>query len=150
MIISGGLLMYKIEDKIFVYLVHPGGPYFKNKDKGWWTIPKGLPDPDEEILNAAIREFEEETGVEPEPPYLELGNVKQKGGKIVYCWAFEYNSKADIQFKSNRFQIEWPPASGKTVLFPEVDKAEWMEIDTAKQYINERQKAFLDRLNDLI
>src|SRR5690606_32259734 len=111
----------------------------KNKDKGWWTIPKGLPDPNEEIINAAIREFEEEVGIEPEPPFLDLGNVKQKGGKIVYCWAFKYSSDADIQLKSNSFQIEWPPASGKTVLFPEVDKAEWMEVDKAKQFINERQ-----------
>lgn len=150
MIVSAGLLMYKIERKVFVYLVHPGGPYFRNKDKGWWTIPKGLPNPDEDLLNTAIREFEEETGIKSVPPYLDLGSVKQKGGKIVNCWAFKIHSSVEIDFKSNKFLIEWPPGSGKNVLFPEVDKAEWMEIEKAMLYINERQKIFLDRLSDLL
>lgn len=150
MVVSSGLIMYKKEEKIYVYLVHPGGPFFKNRDKGWWTIPKGLPNPGEGLLEAAIREFTEETGIIPDAPYIDLGQIKQKGGKRVNCWAFEKKDSSNINFKSNTFSIEWPPSSGKTATFPEVDKAEWMDLETSKIYINERQKLFLERLSKII
>lgn len=150
MVVSAGLLMYRKKEKIYVYLVHPGGPFFKSKDKGWWTIPKGLPNPGEGLLEAAVREFTEETGIIPEAPYADLGQIKQKGGKMVHCWAFEKKDSLSINFKSNNFSIEWPPSSGKIVSFPEVDKAEWMDLETSKIYINERQKLFVERLIEII
>lgn len=146
---SAGLLMYRKDEIIYVYLVHPGGPFFKNKDKGWWTIPKGLTNPGEDLLAGAIREFTEETGIIPEAPFTDLGQIKQKGGKTVHCWAFEKKDFVKINFKSNTFSIEWPPSTGKIVTFPEVDKAEWMNLETSKIYINERQKLFIERLIDI-
>ncbi len=145
-VISCGLLMYRLDPELSVYLVHPGGPYFSKKDKGWWTIPKGLPNAGEELLNAAIREFEEETGLKPAPPYTELGEVRQKGGKVVYCWAFENNSDSELIFRSNTFSMEWPPKSGKRMDFPEIDKAEWMDWQAALEFINSQQSAFVERL----
>lgn len=149
-IVSAGLLMYKrAYSKIYALLVHPGGPFFKNKDKGWWTIPKGIPSAGESLLEASIREFREETGIEPQPPYLDMGMIKQKGGKLVHCWAFEgkWNEKDGI--KCNTFPLEWPPKSGKVVEFPEVDKAEWMPLDKALLFINEKQKPFLEKLGSI-
>lgn len=148
-IISCGLLMYKEDPELYVYLVHPGGPYFKKKDKGWWTIPKGLPNVEEDLLDAAIREFEEETGLTPTPPFIDLGNIKQKGGKIVYCWAFQNKSQSEFFFKSNTFSMEWPPKSGKRVDFPEIDRAEWMEWKSALDFINVQQKVFIEKLIEL-
>ena len=145
-LISCGLLMYRLDPELYVYLVHPGGPYFSKRDKGWWTIPKGLPNAGEELLNAAIREFEEETGLKPAPPYTQLGEVRQKGGKVVYCWAFENNAGSEWVFRSNTFSMEWPPKSGKRLNFPEIDKAEWMEWQSALEFINVRQRVFIERL----
>jgi len=141
--------MFKIDPELSVYLVHPGGPYFRNKDKGWWTIPKGLPNADEDFLDAAIREFEEETGLVPYPPFINLGSIRQKGGKMVHCWAFENISRNDIALKSNLFSLEWPPKSGIMVDFPEVDRAEWMEWKLALEYINPRQRFFIEKLVEI-
>src|SRR5436190_5427068 len=125
--IAAGLLMcHWAGTELEYFLVHPGGPFFKKKDAGVWSIPKGMPEGEEELLNAAKREFYEETGLVSKPPFHELGKIEQKGGKIVYAWTFlgEWISTDGIQ--CNTFTIEWPPRSGRQQEFPEVDKAEWM------------------------
>lgn len=149
--VSAGLLMYKrAYGKTYAFLVHPGGPFFKNKDKGWWTIPKGVPSPGESLLETGIREFREETGIAPRPPYIVMGSIKQKGGKVVYCWAFEGEWDETQGIKCNSFSLEWPPKSGNMVAFPEVDKAAWMDLDKALLYINEKQKTFLEKLRSCL
>lgn len=149
--IAAGLLMCKLEvDRLYFFLVHPGGPFFKNKDKGVWSIPKGIPESDkEELLSVAIREFEEETGIKPVGDYRPIGHVQQKAGKIVHAWAFlgEWDSKSGI--KSNTFSVEWPPRSGKFQNFPEMDKAEWLPYGEAVNKINPAQIEFLDRASKL-
>ena len=102
-----------------VFLAHPGGPLFRNKDDGHWTIPKGEPPENEALLDAAVREFEEETGIKPHGPYLELGSIRQKGGKTVHAWAFEGNYDESQPVQSNTFEMQWPPGSGKICSFPE-------------------------------
>src|SRR5687768_17509367 len=118
-LVACGLLMCRRQNGILQYfLVHPGGPFFKNKDAGVWSIPKGIPDEGEDHLAAAIREFMEETALEPQPPYHPLPHVQQKGGKTVYAWTFlgEWDESQGI--KSNTFSLEWPPKSGKFQEFP--------------------------------
>ncbi len=131
-----------------VLLAHPGGPYFRNKDEGAWTIPKGEVADGEDLLMRARTEFEEELGM-PAPTAangIELGSVKQKGGKTVHAWAFAGDCSADFVAVSNSFEIEWPPRSGRMQHFPEIDRAEFFPIEEAKRKINEAQVAFLDRL----
>jgi predicted NUDIX family NTP pyrophosphohydrolase len=143
---SAGLLMYRWQNKALeFFLVHPGGPFFKNKDEGYWTIPKGEPEGNEALLEAAKREFIEETGIEPVGPYIELGQVKQKGGKVVHAWAFEKDEVKDVI--SNNFELEWPIKSGKKVFFPEVDKGAYFGLKEAEVKINLAQKDFLLRLS---
>lgn len=145
--ISAGLLMYRIrEGKLEVFLAHPGGPYFKNKDDGYWGIPKGLIDPGEDPLQAAIREFKEETGITPQGDFIPLGEVTQKSGKIVKAWAFEGEREETKGIKCNTFEIEWPPKSGKKASFPEVDRACFFAIEQAKIKMIEAQQTFLERL----
>ncbi len=130
-----------------VLLVHPGGPFFRKKDNGAWTIPKGEVAEGEDHLSRARVEFEEEIGINPmvsDP--IELGAVKQKGGKTVHAWAFEGNLPADLVLKSNTFAMEWPPRSGRTQEFPEIDRAEFFSIAEAKEKINQAQIELLDRL----
>jgi predicted NUDIX family NTP pyrophosphohydrolase len=142
---SAGLLMYrKINDIPEYFLVHPGGPFFKNKDDGFWTIPKGEPEEGEELLETAQREFFEETGIKPIPPYIQLGQVKQKGGKVVHAWAFEKDCNDPIQ--CNTFSIEWPPKSGIITSFPEVDLGGYFKYEEASLKINEAQAEFIKRL----
>jgi len=120
---SAGLLLYKFVDKtVFFFLVHPGGPFWKNKDLESWSIPKGEFTNDEEPLDAAIREFKEETGFEADGDFIKLEHVKLKSGKIVYAWAVDFDLDETL-IKSNTFEMEWPPKSGKLQSFPEVDKA---------------------------
>lgn len=129
-------------------LVHPGGPYFRNKDDGAWTIPKGEVAEGEDLLTRARTEFEEELGM-PAPAaedWIELGSVKQKGGKTVHAWAFEGNLPDAFAIVSNAFEAEWPPRSGRIQQFPEVDRAEFFQMEKAREKINEAQVAFLDRL----
>ena len=143
---SAGILLYKTlgaEPEFF--LVHPGGPFFAKKNEGWWTIPKGELLADEEPLDAAIREFEEETGYKPQGPFTALQPIVQKGGKQVLCWAAEGDLDSTA-ITCNTFEIEWPPKSGKLRTFPEVDKAAWYTLSEAKILINERQIAFLEEL----
>ena len=115
------------------------------KDAGWWTIPKGEIFPAEQPLEAAVREFEEETGFRPKGPFIELKPIKQKGGKQVMCWAAEGDLDPDT-IVSNTFVIEWPPRSGKQVSFPEIDRAGWFSFEEARFLINERQMPFLEEL----
>jgi predicted NUDIX family NTP pyrophosphohydrolase len=145
--VSAGLLMYRGRGAALeVLLAHPGGPIYVRRDHGWWTIPKGVPDPGEDLEACARREFAEETGIARNlGPLLSLGTVKQKGGKLVYAWAFE--GDCDITaLKSNTFEIEWPPKSGKTRVFPEIDRFEFFDPDAAKAKINDAQAEFVDRL----
>ncbi len=143
---SAGILLFKkIDQELQVFLVHPGGPFFKNKDLGSWSIPKGEFDTDEDGLTAARREFKEETGQFIDGNFILLKPVTLKSGKKVYTWAVE----GDIDHKSivsNLFEIEWPPKSGKRQSFPEVDRSEWFDIETAKLKINVKQIAFIDEL----
>jgi len=144
---SAGLLMYTIiEGKLKVFLAHPGGPFFKNKDEGFWSIPKGLIEKNEEYLQTAIREFKEETGITPKGEYLPLGSIKQRNGKVVYAWAFPVESEGLRFIGSNTFKLEWPPRSGNIHEFPEIDKAEYFTIEIAKKKINEAQIELLSRL----
>ncbi len=146
--IAGGLLMYKfVEGSPRVFLAHPGGPYFRNKDEGVWSIPKGEIEGEEDQLMAAIREFEEEIGFRPEGNFFYLGSAQQKGGKWNYIWAFEGDwEKGKSLPQSNKFPMEWPPGSGQTQYFPEVDKVEFFTIPFARKKIRDRQAIFLDKL----
>lgn len=145
--ISAGLLLFRTQNgHLEIFLVHPGGPYFSKKDKGAWTIPKGEVEEGESMLETAIREFHEETGLQPGVEFIALENIKQKGGKTVHAWAFEGDWDESKQLKSNEFEIEWPPRSGKKQKFPEIDKAEFFSLSVAKQKINPAQVEFLDKL----
>jgi predicted NUDIX family NTP pyrophosphohydrolase len=150
---SAGLMLYRQAAEgsgIEILLVHPGGPFWRNKDQGAWTVPKGEFDDDEEPLAAAQREFKEELGA-PAPPgdYLTLGSIKQKGGKIVHAWAV----KADFdpgKLESNTFTCEWPPYSKRMQEFPEVDRAEWFTPEVAKEKILAAQVPLIDGLLEIL
>lgn len=147
---SAGILVYRRRDVgLEVLLVHPGGPYFRNKDEGAWSIPKGEIDEGEEPLAAAIREFAEEIGPRPAGDFRELGNVRQRGGKTVHGWAVEGDCDPSCLPMSNTFTIEWPPRSGRYEAFPEIDRAEFFDVQTARMKINPAQVAFLDRLEQM-
>jgi predicted NUDIX family NTP pyrophosphohydrolase len=144
--ISAGLLMCrKAKDHLEFFLLHPGGPFFKNKDLGVWSIPKGLPNESEDLLIAAQREFHEETGLTAAPPFHSLGTIRQKAGKVVHAWAFlgEWNESNGIE--CNTFKLEWPPRSGKYQDFPEADRAAWMNFETAGRHIIPEQIPLLER-----
>jgi predicted NUDIX family NTP pyrophosphohydrolase len=144
--VSAGLLLYRFRaGRLQVLLVHPGGPFFRNKDLGAWSIPKGEPDEGEPLLDAAKREFREETGFVVDGEYLELTAVKQKAGKVVHAWALEGDCEPEA-LRSNTFPLEWPPRSGKRVEFPEVDRAEFFELEKAREKINPAQSALLEEL----
>jgi predicted NUDIX family NTP pyrophosphohydrolase len=149
---SAGLLMFrKKKSGLEVLLVHPGGPFFRNKENGAWTIPKGEAVEGEDLRARAKLEFEEEMGVEPPASeWMELGMVKQKGGKTVHAWACEGDLADGFVVASNTFAMEWPPRSGRTQEFPEVDRAEFFLIDVAREKINQAQIEFLDRLVALV
>ena len=147
---SAGILLYRSTDsEPEVLLVHPGGPYWKNKDDGAWTIPKGEFEESEEPLAAAIREFKEETGFIIQGEFKALDPILQKAGKIVYAWAIEGDIDA-TKVKSNFFEMEWPPKSGKKQSFPEIDKACWFALSKAKLKINSSQIALLDQLSEML
>ena len=149
--LSAGMLMYRASPGILeFFLVHPGGPFFRNRDLGYWTIPKGLPNPGEDLMDTALREFAEETGIVPTPPFFDIGSIKQKGGKIVKAWAFAGDWDQETGIKCNEFLLEWPPRSGKQVKFPEVDRAAWMGYEEAKKAIIPEQIPLLDRIRDYL
>ncbi|HYP06573.1 MAG TPA: NUDIX domain-containing protein, partial [Bryobacteraceae bacterium] len=148
---SAGLLMYRVRPGgPEVLLVHPGGPFFANKDAGAWTIPKGMPDEGEDLLDCAKREFREETGFDPGAgPFLPLGTVKQKGGKTVHAWAFEGDCNP-AEITSNTLKVQWPPRSGKWITVPEVDRAAFFPLDIARAKINAAQQELLGRVEGAI
>ena len=135
---SAGIVAYRIKKSVEVFLVHPGGPYFRNKDAGVWSIPKGEYTDEEDPILAAKREFREETGFEPSGNFVELPPVKQKSGKVVFAWAVQTDLD-ERNVISNTFSIEWPPGSGKMKDFPEIDKAGWFTLEEAKEKINPAQ-----------
>ncbi len=144
--VSAGLVMYRFRGgQIEVLLVHPGGPFFVRKDDGAWSIPKGVVGEGEAPLDAARREFKEETGFEANGPFLELTPVRQRSGKVVCAWAFEGDADPGA-FRSNTFTMEWPPGSGRERTFPEVDRAEFFGPDAARVKINSAQAALLGAL----
>ena len=141
------MLMYRMRgDQPEVLLAHPGGPLFAKKDDGHWTIPKGEVEPGEDLLEAAVREFTEETGVAPSGEFVELGSVRQKGGKIVHAWAFRGDWDDSQPFRSNTFDLEWPPRSGRIQSFSEIDRVEFFPIPEGRGKLKEAQHPFLDRL----
>ena len=148
--ISAGLVMYRIRrGRPQFLLVHPGGPFFKNKDEGAWSIPKGEVAPDEDLLAAAQREFREELGLEPQGPFLPLEPIRQKSGKRVYAWAFEGDCDPS-EIRSNTFTMEWPPKSGRMVEFPEIDRAAFFGFETACKKILPAQQPLLEQLFHLL
>ena len=143
---SAGILLYRRKNrKLQVFLCHPGGPFYKNKDTASWTIPKGEFDKSEEPLTAAMREFREETGQEVKGEFKPLKPVKYKNGKVVYAWAVEGDIDAD-SIQSNVFPLEWPPKSGKYIDIPEVDRGEWFSLEIATEKILPALSPLLDDL----
>ncbi|MDB5004798.1 MAG: hypothetical protein JWQ34_3023 [Mucilaginibacter sp.] len=148
---SAGILLYRnINNYLEVFLVHPGGPFFKNKDEGAWSIPKGEYLEDEDPLIAAKREFFEETGMQIiDGDFIKLQPVKLKSGKVVSAWAVEGDIDAE-NIQSNVFEMEWPPRTGKMARFAEVDRAAWFEAEVAKIKINPAQVALIDELESVV
>jgi len=147
---SDGILMYRQQNGILqVFLVHPGGPFWRKKDLGAWSIPKGEPGPEEDPLSAARREFQEETGFRVSGNFIPLSPVRQPGGKVVQAWALESDCDPEA-IRSNTFKMEWPPRSGKQQEYPEVDRAEWFGIEEAKSKINQGQIALLEELERVV
>ena len=144
------MLFRRAEGALEVLLVHPGGPFWARRDAGAWSVPKGEYGPDEDAFDAARREFEEELGAAPpDGQALDLGEIKQKGGKLVCAWAIE----GDLDpsgIESNTFTLEWPPRSGRMRSFPEVDRAEWFTPEAAREKINPGQATLLDRLAERV
>jgi predicted NUDIX family NTP pyrophosphohydrolase len=153
---STGILWYRFQNKAMeVFLVHPGGPFWRNKNDSTWSIPKGEFEEGEDPLHAAKREMQEETGINADATglrtseFIELNPVRQKSGKIVYAWA----AKGDFdtsELTSNLFELEWPPKSGKKATFPEVDKGEWFTIKEAKKRILSYQLPLITQLEELV
>jgi predicted NUDIX family NTP pyrophosphohydrolase len=149
--LSAGLLMYRSRDTgPEFFLVHPGGPFFAKKDDGVWTLPKGLADPGEDMLETAKREFTEETGLSPKGDFQPLGEVRLKSGKIVHAWLFEGEWNEAEGIKSNTFPLEWPPRSGKFQQIPEADRGGWFDFETSLRKINAQQQPFILRARDLL
>lgn len=146
---SAGILLFKrINSEFYYFLVHPGGPFWKNKNLGAWSIPKGEILPDENPLERALTEFSEETGQTINGDFTELSPIRQRGGKTVYAWALEKDLEIS-GFQSNSLEIEWPPKSGKIITIPEVDDWKWFESAEAKKYINQAQADFIVQIEVL-
>jgi predicted NUDIX family NTP pyrophosphohydrolase len=147
---SAGLLLFRrAPEGLEVFLAHPGGPFWKNKDAGAWTLPKGEVIEGEAPLAAACREFQEETGIVPAEPYLPLGAIRQKAGKTVHAWAWEGDADAEA-VTSNEIRTEWPRGSGRWLTFPEVDRCAWFTPDAAREKINPAQAELIGRLEELL
>ena len=144
--VSAGLLLFRRPcGELEVFLAHPGGPFWEDRDLGAWTVPKGLVEGGEDPLAAAVREFEEETGIRPEGPFVPLGSVRQKAGKLVHAWAWEGEADAR-RVRSNTMRVEVPRGSGRWLTFPEVDRCEWFDAERAREKINPAQAELIDRL----
>lgn len=151
MAVTAGLLMCrKTTSGPEFFLVHPGGPYWKNKDAGAWSIPKGLVEPGEDVLNTAQREFLEETGIQPTGPFMPLGSLKTRGGKTLHAWAFLGNWYDQDGIVSNHVEIEFPYRSKKYISIPEVDRAAWWNEAEAKIHINPSQLPMIERAMELL
>ena len=146
---TAGLLLYRRRGELEVFLVHPGGPFWAKKDLGAWSLPKGEIGEGEDLLHAAKREFTEETGFAIDGEFRSLDPVKQSGGKTVHAWAIEGDCDP-LQIRSNLFAMEWPPKSGKTQEFPEVERAGWFTIVEARKRILAAQTKFIDQLVSLL
>jgi predicted NUDIX family NTP pyrophosphohydrolase len=147
--ISAGLVLYRVRNgRLEVFLAHPGGPFHANRDEGSWSIPKGEIEPGEDYLATAIREVKEEVGIEidPKAAFVELGSIKQKGGKTVHAWGVPCEWEDGTPIRSNTFALEWPPGSGRRREFPEVDRAQFFPLREAKQKIKDTQVPLLERL----
>src|SRR6202050_5254517 len=143
---SAGLLMFRRRHSgLAVLLVHPGGPFWRKKELGAWSIAKGEYTEGETALEAAKREFEEETGIKPAGEFIPLDEIRQPSGKIITAWAFEGDCSPK-EIRSNLFTMEWPPKSGKTQEFPEVDRAAWFQLSQARTKLLKGQVAFINRL----
>ena len=142
---AGVLLFRRPRGELEVFLAHPGGPFWEDRDLGAWTVPKGLVERGEDPLATAVREFEEETGIRPEGPFVPLGGVRQKAGKLVHAWAWEGEADAR-RVRSNAMRVELPRGSGRWLTFPEVDRCEWFDAETAREKINAAQAELIDRL----
>ena len=150
-VVSAGLLIFERGvGELRVLLAHPGGPFFQHKDEGFWTLPKGLVEKDETLETAVHREFREEVGLDASAPLYALGSVTQKAGKEVHAWAFEGSLPQHFTLTSNMFSLQWPPRSGRTQSFPEVDEVRMFALEAARLKIDPAQVAFLDRLKALI
>jgi predicted NUDIX family NTP pyrophosphohydrolase len=144
--VSAGLLLFRRpRGELEVFLAHPGGPFWEDRDLGAWTVPKGLVERGEDPLATAVREFEEETGIRPEGPFVPLGSVRQKAGKLVHAWAWEGEADAR-RVRSNTMRVEVPRGSGRWLTFPEVDRCEWFDAERAREKINPAQAELIDRL----
>jgi predicted NUDIX family NTP pyrophosphohydrolase len=145
--VSAGILLFRRRGgALEVFLAHPGGPFWAGRDAGAWTIPKGAVDEGEDLLDAARRELREETGLAPSGPFISLGSIKQKAGKIVHAWACEGDADAST-VTSNDTQVEWPRGSGRWHTYPEVDRCAWFSIAEARKKMNQAQSELLDRLH---
>jgi predicted NUDIX family NTP pyrophosphohydrolase len=149
--ISAGLILFRrsAERGLEIFLAHPGGPFWANRDTGAWTIPKGAVEDGEDLLDAARREFNEETGIVATGPFIPLGSIKQKAGKTVHAWAWEGDADAST-ITSNYTTTEWPRGSGKTLSFAEVDRCQWFDAKTAIEKMNPAQSELVGRLKDLL
>jgi predicted NUDIX family NTP pyrophosphohydrolase len=147
---SAGILFYRFQNNLLeLLLVHPGGPFWESKDQGAWSIPKGELNENEEMMAAAKREIKEELGIDATGKFTELSSVKQKSGKVIYCWATQQD--IDItKVKSNNFELEWPPKSGKKKKFPEIDRAAWFTPEKATSKINSAQRPFIEQLMKMV
>jgi predicted NUDIX family NTP pyrophosphohydrolase len=147
--LSAGLLMFRRRTPAALeyFLAHPGGPFWANREDGAWTIPKGGVEAGEEILDAALREFQEETGISATGPYISLGSIRQRAGKVVHAWAWEGDADASA-IVSNTMTTEWPRGSGRSITFPEVDRCCWFDATAAREKINQAQSELLARLEE--
>lgn len=144
--VSAGLLLYRADGgALELFLAHPGGPFWADRDEGAWTIPKGVVEDGEDLLAAARREFREETGIDAEPPFIELGSIRQKGGKRVHAWAWRGDADPAMA-TSNTMRTEWPRGSGRWLTFPEIDRCAWFDASTARRRINPAQGELIARL----
>ena len=146
---SAGVILYRLRTGVEVFLVHPGGPFWVKKDEGAWSIPKGEHQDGEESIDVARREFFEETGFEVSGDFVEIGSVKQTGGKVVTAWAVEGDCDPDL-LRSNLFEMEWPPRSGRIQSFPEVDRGGWLSLGEAKRRILKSQEPLLDMFSTVL
>ena len=149
---SGGLILYRNDPKqgLKFLIAHPGGPYYRNRDDGWWSIPKGEPESGEDMFDAAKREFKEETGTEAKGPFIKLGSITQKNGKVVHAWAFEGKWEEGKKLKCNEITLEYPRGSGKFWTFPEIDMAIFCGLKMVKRKLRSEQFPLIERLVSII